>query len=346
MITNILLTIVLTLCCSTTIFGIEPAKPRFVKKPDKVINQQRVPIQTKQTEPKKKKQKQLVLAPGPNDYVRRKENLEQHFARDLPTPKVAKKQHKEKKKNDPKQAIKSSEPFWSSVTLTDMNYDQLLKRKNELVLAGDYITAIKYIERMFKLTETPEQIIYIMLEWGELLMKVEDYRRAETLFRDFVKLYPGNEYTELAFVKAIECSWYQTSTFERDQSKTEDTLKLIDEFCVRATVYSKENVVRVTEIQTLCLGKLAQSSMGVAKHYIGLSKYRAAHKRLDDLRENDLEKLPTIEPQLLQLEIELAQAEQNTTIEKQKLSELKEKFPEHEITLALTAPKATWFALT
>ncbi len=343
MITNILSTIILALCCATTICAIEPAKPRFVKKPETVANQQGVPVQKKQADPKKKT-KQLILAPGPNDYVRRKENLEQHFSRDLPELKIAKKQHKEKKK-DPQQVIKSSEPFWSSITLTDMNYDQLLKRKNELILAGDYITAIKYIERMFKLTETPEQIIYIMLEWGELLMKVEDYKRAEALFRDFVKLYPGNEYAELAFVKAIECSWHQTSTFERDQSKTEDTLKLIDEFCTRQTVYSKESIGRVAEVKTLCLSKLAQRGMSVAKHYIGLSKYHAAHKWLDDLRANDLEKLPAIEPQLLQLEIELAQAEQNTAIEKQKLSELKEKYPEHEVTLALTASKTSWFAL-
>lgn len=343
MIINMLFTIGLVLYCTVTMFA-DPAQPCFVKKPDKVVNQQGVPVQTKQVE-QKKKQKKLVLAPGPNDYVRRKENLEQHFARDLPVPKVAKKQHKEKKRENTQQVIKSSEPFWSSITLTDMNYEQLLKRKNELILAGDYATAIKYIERMFKLTETPEQIIYIMLEWGELLMKVEDYRRAETLFRDFVKLYPGNEYAELAFVKAIECSWYQTSTFERDQSKTEDTLRLIDEFCVRETIYSKESTTRVLEVKTLCLSKLAQRGMSVAKHYIGLSKYRAAHKWLDDLRENDLEKLPTIEPQLLQLEIELAQAEQNTTIEKQKLSELKEKYPEHEVTLALTIPKTSWFTL-
>jgi outer membrane protein assembly factor BamD (BamD/ComL family) len=318
----------------------EPAKPCFVKKPDKVINQQGNSMQKKQNA-SSKKQKGLVLAPGLNDYDLRKKNLEQQFARNLPTPETARKQYKDKKKKD-RHLIKSSEPFWSSITVTDMNYDQLLKRKNELILAGDYVTAIKYIERMFKLTETPEQIIYIMLEWGELLMKVEDYKRAETLFRDFVKLYPGNEYAELAFVKAIESSWYQTSSFERDQSKTEDTLKLIDEFCMRAAIYSHENISRVTQIQTSCFNKLAQSSMGIAKQYIGLSNYRSAHKRLDSLREKDLEKLPVIEPQLLQLEIELARAEQNTTIEQQKLSELKEKFPEHEITLALTTQKSSW----
>ncbi len=332
------------MACYSTLLGAEPAQPRFVKKPEKQMNQQGAVVHKKQPESQSKKKK-LVLAPGPNDYVRRKENLEQHFARDLPTPKVAKDQYKQKKKSSPSQVKKSSEPFWSSVTLSDMNYDQLLKRKNELIVTGDYVTAIKYIERMFKLTETPEQIIYIMLEWGELLMKVEDYKRAETLFRDFVKLYPGNEYAECAFVKAIECCWYQTGTFERDQSKTEDTLKLIDEFGMRQTVYSKESVGRVDEIKTLCLNKLAQSSMGVAKHYIGLSKFRAAHKRLDDLRENDLEKLPAIEPQLLQLEIELAQSEQNSTVEKKKLSELQEKFPEHEITIALTTPKSSWFAV-
>ncbi len=138
-----------------------------------------------------------------------------------------------------------------------MPYEQLLQRKNELIVMGDYLTAIKYIERMFKLAKTPEQIMYIMLEWAELLMKVQDYKKAETLFRDFVKLYPGHEYAGAAYAKAIECSWQQTSIPERDQTKTEDTLQLIKDFNTRKDSYDALYCQQVMHIEHLCLDKLA-----------------------------------------------------------------------------------------
>lgn len=311
---------------------------RLTKKSERTATQQK----SSNAQPE---QKQLIFGLAPNDYSHRKKALEKDFSRDLPSPQEAKKQYKEKKNQLDTQATAHAEPFWTTVTISDMNYHQLLKRKNELIVTGDYATAIKYLEHMFKLTETPEQIIYIMLEWAELLMKLEDYKRAEALFRDFVKLYPSNEYAEDAFKKAIECSWYQTSTYERDQSKTEETLQLIEEFNAREAVYSKKSIDQVLEIKTQCLTKLAQSNMYVAKHYIGLSKHRAAHKRLDNLRENDLPKVPSIEPQLLQLEIELAQVEHNSELEQKKLAELIHKFPGHEITIALTTPKKSWFTI-
>jgi hypothetical protein len=92
----------------------------------------------------------------------------------------------------------------------------------------------------------------------------------------------------------------------------------------------------VTNIKYLSEEKLAQANMHVAKHYIGRSIFRSAHKRLDDVRQKDLCKVPAIEPELLQLEVELARAEKNKDVETLKFAELTEKYPQHEITLALT----------
>lgn len=289
-------------------------------------------------------QMQLVLAPVQTERIIKKQQLEQDFARDLLPPDIAKKQYKEHKRTLAKKNPRQRESFWSSTTINDMNYQQLLQRKNELIVTGDYTTATKYLERMLKLAESTDQIVYIMLELAELFMQTNDYKKAEVLFRDFVRLYPGNEYAELAFVKAIECSWYQTLRFDRDQTKTEETLALIGEFNTRKDVYGKKAVNRVTEIKILCDQKLAQSSISIAKNDIGLSKYKEVHKRIEDLRLIEIAQLPNIEPQLLELEIELAQAEQNNELKDKKLSELKEKFPNHNITLALTAPKTSWFA--
>ncbi len=291
--------------------------------------------------------KTLVFAPAPpSDYVKQQQLLSQQFRRDLPTKDEAKKRYKERRaRASHKKWLEARRgPRKENLTISQMNFHQLLQRKNELLLEGDYETSLKYLEKMFRLTEHADQLVYIMLEWAELLMKTGQYAKAEKLFDEFIKLYPGNEYAEQAFVKAIECSWMQTARHDRDQTKTESTLKLIEQFETRNAVYAQESIERAQNVKEMCQQKLADSNLYVAYHYIGRGVYRSAHKRLDTARNEDLVKRPNIEPRLLQLEIELAQAEQNTNIEAQKLSELVEKFPEHEIALALkpkTAPETT-----
>jgi outer membrane protein assembly factor BamD (BamD/ComL family) len=284
---------------------------------------------------------QLVFAPTETEHYQKKQQLEKDFARDLPSEQEAKKRFKKYKKSGSKKTVAdgTKRSFWSSITISDMSFTELLQRKNELILTGDYATAIKYLERMLKLAENTEQIIYIMLEMAELFMQTGDYKKAEVLFCDFTRLYPGNEYAELAFVKAIECSWNQTLRFDRDQSKTEETVGLIQEFNSRKDIYSSWAIDRATKIKELCDQKLAQSSISIAKNDLGLAKYKEVHKRVDDLRSTVIIQLPDIEPQLLEIEIGLAQAEHHLELKEQKMSELQKKFPEHEITLSLTAPK-------
>ncbi len=289
-------------------------------------------------------QKEFVLAPVV--YVEQnniKEQLERDFARELPSPKEAKERYKKYKKT-----MTTSMPTWgsffSSKTITDMDYQQLLQRKNELILAGDYHMAATYLEHMLKKAQTPEQIMYIMLEWGEVLMHLDQMAKAETIFRDFIAMYPGNEYAQIAFVKAIECSWYQTQMFERDQTKTEETLQLIHTFYARKEHYNPLHVQKVMDIQLQCEQKLVQSKLSIIQQYITRSRYAAAHTCIKALREADYANIATIEPELLHVEITLARAEGDTTTEAMKLQELSTKFPVHELTIALTAPKKSWFA--
>ena len=277
----------------------------------------------------------LTMSPvAPTAYELQKAALREQFRQDLPEQSAAAEHFKEMKKKWPgtKSALRPN------LTMDDMNFVQLVQRKNELILEGDYKLAIKYLERMLKIVENADQPIFIMLELAELLMRTQNYAKAEKLFTEFIQLYPGNEYVEQAFVKAIRCSWEQTSAFDRDQTKTEETMALIDRFESRQAICSTGNIASVAEVKYLCEQKLAASNMYVAKHYIGRGIFRSAHKRLDDIRQKDLCKIPQIEPELLHLEIQLAQAEKNKELEALKCQELFAKFPAHEITLAL-APK-------
>lgn len=225
-------------------------------------------------------------------------------------------------------------------TLSEMSYAQLCRRKNELILMGDYETAIRYLERMLRVIERPEQIVYIMLELGELFMKSGNYRKAERMYVDFVKLYPSNQFAEQAYVKAIEASWMQTLQPDRDQTKTESTIALIQEFLTRDALYSSDNVAHVMAINEKCHEKLAESSILIAQNYVVLGQYGAAHKRIEAIADQ-VAKLTSVEPKYLEVTIELAFAEGNHDKAKQLQADLQQRYPEHEVTLALVN-KPNW----
>lgn len=265
--------------------------------------------------------------------------LKTQFHQSLPNEEDAQEAYKQMKKH-----MKPAQQSLNGLTMSQMNFDQLLMRKNELIVMGDYQTAIKYVQRMLTLSETSAQQVYIMMELGELYMKTGDYRRAEIAFVDFAKLYPSNEFVEQAFVKAIECSWMQTPQFDRDQTKTEETLSLINEFAQREAIFGQQSIEKVKDIQHKCMLKLVDQKLDIARQYINRNAFRSAHKRLADIRTVDMPKLPELEPIVLQLEFDLAVAEDTEAIALLKKEELLKKYPEHEITIALTNEKSSWFS--
>lgn len=319
--------------------------PLLAMSPEMALQKKQIAGTTQKGSHSKSSTKKKIAAEGNISHEQQVEQLEKDYKVDLPSAKVAKAHYKKTK--EPKKVISTDrakkQPFWKTVTISDMEYDELLARKKELVAAGDYTLALKYIEHLFKRAQNSLQTIYIMLEWGALLMRVDDYARAETMFRDFIKLYPSNKYAQHAFVRAIECSWYQTPMHERDQTKTEETLRLIDDFFTRKDVYTQANIDHINNIRQQCYAKLASNSMHIAKQYINLSRYRSAHTRIQDIKTVDLVRLPEIEPELLHIELMLAQAERNSDIEQQIRAQLSSKFPTHEVTLALAAPHKSWF---
>jgi outer membrane assembly lipoprotein YfiO len=263
----------------------------------------------------------------------------EYYNAQLIDQKTAKKQYKQRKKK-----IKSThaEPVAEDIQrlkMDEMTYAQLCQRKNELIVMGDYDTAIRYLERMLRTIERPEQVMFIMLELGELFMKSGNYSKAERMYFDFVKLYPSSQFAEQAYVKAIECSWMQTLQPDRDQTKTERTLTLIEEFLTRDSIYSADSIAQVMAINEKCRRRLADSNLLIVKQYITRGQYTAAHKRIDAMTE-DMPKTTFIEPDLLQVRLELAQAEGKSELAQQLHADLQQRFPAHSITMASNKP--TW----
>jgi outer membrane assembly lipoprotein YfiO len=211
-------------------------------------------------------------------------------------------------------------------TITTMPYEKLKKNKNELLVQGDELTAIKYLEEMVKICPDHEEKQDVMLELAGLWYKHKEYAFAQRVYEDFEMLYPGSDYVGFSLARGIECAFNQLYSSDRDQSQTEQTLKLIDRFMERKDAFS-DYVDQVVEIEKKCHARLFESEINIANFYLKGGNIKSAQQRIDTLQKRFEDERAVIEPAGLEfkirlaretndkadLKVQLAQLEKNTT---------------------------------
>jgi len=217
-------------------------------------------------------------------------------------------------------------------TITEMNFAELNEAKNNRLAKKDTEGAIRYLEKMMTTSSDKDDIATVLLELADLFFDTGKLVKAEKLYSQFYALYPGNDSVEKAHYKAILCSFYLTLDNDRDQSKTQETLTLATSFLDRKEIF-KTYTQDVSSIQQKCYEKLCQSDLNIAEFYLKRGKSKdliAANLRLNSIRSEYLDKVPSIEPRVLALEIDYATktkdlvgAEQKRTILANRLSENK-----------------------
>ncbi|MGB8366937.1 MAG: outer membrane protein assembly factor BamD [Candidatus Babeliales bacterium] len=218
-------------------------------------------------------------------------------------------------------------------TFSKMAYEDLEIAKNKQIEDGNNDIAIKYLEQMLKLCDDIYKMAAHLLELGDLLFEGEKFEKSGKIYTEFTMLYPGNDQIEYALYRAILCSFYQTLDADRDQTKTTETIKLIDNFLDRADIFSQYKT-EVYQIQSNCYQKLIASEIGICTFYIKRGSYRPAQKRLDGLQQEWLPKIPALESQVILLEITLAEKKGEKEIVEKKQQELQKKYPAETILLA------------
>ncbi|MCA9770407.1 outer membrane protein assembly factor BamD [Candidatus Dependentiae bacterium] len=218
-------------------------------------------------------------------------------------------------------------------TISAMDYNELKKRKIQLTKNKDTEGTIKYLQKMIPLCQDLKELRDIMLELADLLFDTGKLQEAEKLYREFSKLYPSDVNTEYTLYKAILCCFYKTLDTSRDQTKTQETLELVDQFLERERVFT-HYTAEVKKIGSTCNQKLAEAQLSVIDFYIKRGNYQSAHHRIANVKKEFLSAVPEIEVQLLHFEYKLAHAQHNAEQLKKIQTELTEKFPEHPFTLA------------
>jgi outer membrane assembly lipoprotein YfiO len=171
--------------------------------------------------------------------------------------------------------------FFTQKTMSDMNYEELKARKNEL-LKTDKKTAIKYLERMSHMHTDYNELKSITLELAQLLFETEDYAKASHMYHNFTLLFPGSDEAEFALYQAILASFNMILDFEHDQSKTIETKEMAETFLERSsfTTYRKE----VEEIILKCQKRLLDNEVGIFNFYIMRGNFIAAKSRLAGIK--------------------------------------------------------------
>ncbi len=191
-------------------------------------------------------------------------------------------------------------------TMRYMNLIELEARKNELVVLNDFFTAIKYVEKMVPLCDDLEKKAQLMVELADLNFKYGNLKIAQKMYEEYTFLYPSSDKTEYAFYQAILCSFYSILALDRDQTKTQDTIKLTQEFLVRQDAFTLFKD-QVKSIQSQCYNRLFDHERYVFDYYLNIKgNCIAAQKRLESIERNYTSIIPDIHEKVALLHTELA----------------------------------------
>lgn len=209
-------------------------------------------------------------------------------------------------------------------------YNELQEGLAKAIEQKDYETATKYLDAMRMVCTDAEELKSILLQLADLYYTREEWSKSERAYQEFVMLYPGATKCDYAHFRAVLCGVKLTCQPDRDQTKTQEVLKLADEFII--THKNSEYLQQVTQLATDCRERLFASDINVFNFYLNNKNYKAAQKRLDIICKEHVPTLASAEPKTLELTIQLAQAQNNSQNLLEAQFKLVSKYPDMEIT--------------
>lgn len=203
-----------------------------------------------------------------------------------------------------KSAKKKRTSLFGGKTIKDMNYEESLAYKEKAIKEKNNEGAITALENALKLCKNITMRTQHTIELADLFFDSGDLLKAELLYTEFSRLYPGSDLIEYALYKAILSSFYATLDIRRDQTKTHETLALTEKFMDRADLF-KKYYPDVTKIRSQCQHKIADSEISICNFYIKRGNTSSAQTRLNNIKKDWMPKIPEIEPQLTMLQQKL-----------------------------------------
>ncbi len=192
------------------------------------------------------------------------------------------------------------------VAFEKKNEAELVERKDELIENKDYNLAIKYLQRLLKISKDQEQRVEYLSDLAGCYFEYGDFKKAERAYGKIKDLYAGHDKVAYSAYREVISAWKCTLATDRDQTQTEATLVLCAEFLQRPTFFKYHDVVR--RVQTMCYEKLVESELRICKFYRDKGQEKAVKMRIAHMQEKWGEKF-------LQLTQHIATFEKDGTTE-------------------------------
>lgn len=185
---------------------------------------------------------------------------------------------------------KNHKPESTKKTIKTMNLDELKQKKEEFLAVGDKTTAVKFADKMVSMCNDLNQRGLYMLDFADLHFELGNLKKAELVYKEFSALYPnfkidGVDKTEYALYKEILCSYLSILDADRDQTKTKETLTLVDSFSERSQGTFITYTNDVMTIKKQCVKRTMDSEISIFNYYLKRGSYRAAEHRLAKIEE-------------------------------------------------------------
>lgn len=220
-----------------------------------------------------------------------------------------------------------------------MTFAQACYAKDHYEKNNDKFLTLKCAERILAVGGNQEIVCNTTLELAKLSLDDGNYAKAQKYATQYQKLYPGSpDIFEAGYVN-IKAHFLDTLNEQRDQTKTNKTIELAQNFIEEnsESIYYSS----VKDILESCYQTLIKNELHIAQTYIQKYKYAktesslaAAQARIDYAKEKLMPHVLYTEGLILDTEIKLAQAQENQDLIKLKRLELEEKFPQSESKLA------------
>lgn len=189
--------------------------------------------------------------------------------------------------------------------LEKLTYPELTERYKTYKANDSKEILLKVIERMIKLCDDAKELATLTLEAGDLYFEKGYLTEAEQYYSDFSSVFQGSEKAEYAAYKSIICSFKRTKSFDRDQTKTEETIEMANKFLDRNSY--KTHAKEVEDIRFECYKKIAEREIYVCDFYVKKGSLKACERRLDTIKSEWLPRVPAFAPQVATLETSVAQ---------------------------------------
>ena len=179
-----------------------------------------------------------------------------------------------------------------------MGYEELKAKRDELLSQNKKFPAINYVERMLDQTKDLNEIRELRIMLADLYFETDDYPKAQKKFAEFKTFYPNHPKTEHASYREIESAWLQSTTPDRDQSKSHEIVDLANEFLKNVNYAEKRDAVK--NIKKEAQVKLLCQEINTIEFYLKDKNTTAVAKRIEFLKKQFKEliddKILIIEP--------------------------------------------------